>query len=180
LTGGTFTHSLPIPVDEWLVAYGNRVYRPVERIGSRPEPLRPNQPWSPSDANVAQRELKGYLTGTKKTRVGESEILLEQEKYDPLHRDAVDIVRMLTFHEAAGGKSYTGLDNQQLFEHDLTQLLRLDRAVLFGKIEPSVTRLELDGVAVEPARQTAIVRIVLPVDRKESAQKLPKLSKENE
>ncbi len=59
--------------------------------------------------------------------------------WDPSDVKNVDrLVEMLTFHKASGGASYTGLYHRYLKELDLTNHLRLDRAVLIGKISEPV------------------------------------------
>ncbi len=41
---------------------------------------------------------------------------------------------MLTLHESAGGKGYTGLDHYSLRAFDVTPLLSLDRAVVIARV----------------------------------------------
>jgi hypothetical protein len=181
---GTFTHHLPVPIEDWIVAYGNRVFRPRGEVNPAFEKIRPGELWNPSAASVHQRELRGFLTRAKVYKVAKKEgfgedILIRQDPYDPLDLDPTDLLRLLTFHAAAGGSNYTGLENTALSQFDLSPLLQLDRAVLFGRIKMSVAVPRIDGEAVEPTQQVAFVRILLPVKRVESGPRiLPDLGDE--
>lgn len=168
---GWVKHSLPGAIDDWIVAYANRVFRPLETgPRARMSAILPNQMWDPNGPRVYQRELRGFLTRTTAKRVaaglGQGEdILVEQAPYDPLSLEPVDLMRMITFHQAAGGTAYTGLENHSLQQLDLSPLLWLDRAVLFGRIELPASELALDGKDIPPTRHFAFVRLVLPVER---------------
>mgnify|MGYP002623158504 FL=1 len=168
---GSFQHQLPGTLTDWFLAYDNRVYRPVasER---RPElgALPPGQSWDPIGPNVYQRELRGYLTGSVATRLDhkddlQSKIVIEQTKYNPLSRESENLLRMISFHDAAGGSVYTGLSNSALSQLDLSPLLELNRAVVFGRIELPVTTLTINGAEQTPVRRETFVRIILPVQR---------------
>ncbi|HID23190.1 MAG TPA: DUF4350 domain-containing protein [Planctomycetaceae bacterium] len=179
---GTFSHSLPAPIEDWILAYRNTVFRPVaRRRGADVPKLAPNRPVDLGALYIFQRELRGYLTRTRARRVTREDlsmpdILVEQTKYDAMSRDPAELMQMLTFHEAAGGTRYTGLTNQTWERLDLSPLLRLDRAVLFGRIQVPVARLKLDGQPVAATRHTAFVRLVMPVREHEAIRKeLPKL-----
>ncbi|MBM80430.1 MAG: hypothetical protein CMJ78_07545 [Planctomycetaceae bacterium] len=165
---GSVTHHLPGTITDWVVAYGNQVYRPrSERFRS----IRPNQPWLPASTGIQMRELRGYLTRTVATQIEDSsgthgDVMVAQSAYDPLNRDLHEIIKMLTFHDAAGGTKYTGLRNSSLAKFDLSEILTLERAVLFGKLEldSPINQLELDGESVASTRQSTFVRILVPVE----------------
>lgn len=170
---GSFAHHLPGPVSDWMIAYGNRVYRPAgdDARGPSLAELEPGRWYPLQRAHTSRRELRGFLTGMRQRVVkGQSpaedqEIVLEQTRYDPQLRDAAYVLRMVTFYTAAGGESYTGLSNGGLRELDLSALLELDRAVLFGRMASPATRYRLDGGEAAPDRRETLVRIVLPVRR---------------
>lgn len=177
---GTFTHHLPAPLEDWMLAFGNRVYLPLRGSGrTEATSLRPHQVMSPG--TVYQRELKGFLTRTKAITVQRTDraapdILVEQERYDPLSLDATHLLRMLTFHEVTGGRAYTGLENEYLEFLDLSDRLGLGRAVLFGRMQAPAARVELDGKVIEPSQHETFVRILLPVRQTGNIRaKLPKL-----
>ncbi len=166
---GSFSHHLPVPVQDWVVAYGNRVYRPRRE---QDRVLKPDAVWDPNSPIVFQRELKGYLTRMTATRVDRpnrigGDILIEQSDYDPMSLEPADFMRMLTFHDAAGGPFYTKLENNALSQLDLSSMLHLDRAVLFGSIDVPASDVQIDGQSVQPTRHIGFIRFLLPVDRKE-------------
>jgi len=88
---------------------------------------------------------------------------IEHADYDPLDRDPVAVMRMLTFHAEAGGTLYTGLANGALRNYDWTPLLDLNRAVLVGTIRRPVMRWTIDGKRIEPETHVTFVRLLLSV-----------------
>jgi hypothetical protein len=88
---------------------------------------------------------------------------VEHADYDPLDRDPVAVMRMLTFHREAGATLYTGLGNGALSNYDWTPFLDLDRAVLVGRIRRPAIRWTVDGKRVEPETHVTFVRLLLPV-----------------
>ena len=166
---GTIRHHLPGEIEDWVIAYGRRAYLPVSRDSDSPASrIRPGQTWSPGQSIVRQRELAGFLTGTRATRVAgkrktDDTVQFSQEVYQPLNREPADIIRVLTFHSVTGGRDYTGLTNHELRKLDLTELLSLNRAVLFGRLRLPASRILVDGTPMTPARHAGFVRIVLPV-----------------
>jgi hypothetical protein len=176
---GRFTHHLPVPIEDWVVAVGRRVYLPGRRGQS--VSLAPGTAW-PAGADwelvPPPRDLTAWLTGTTAVRIVRAdrqsprdaeEYHMRQRKYDPFDPANPDplaeIVRMITFHRAAGGKTYTGLDSHALRGDDLSEQLELGRAVLFGRIDLPATEFRLNGEPVDGdvARRATFVRIVLPV-----------------
>ena len=112
--------------------------------------------------------MGGYLTGATQSFVETQsgrleELRTEHADYDPLNRDPLDILRMLTFHGEAGGTLYTGLGNGALRQLDWSPLLDLNRAVLIGRIRKPLTHWKVDGQTVDPDQSSTFVRIVLPV-----------------
>lgn len=180
---GSLIHHLPGDLTDWVLAYGNRVYLPKARRDGTLPSIPPGSPWTPARIDVVQRELNGYLTGTIATRVkskqpkGDDQVIVEQTPWNPLHHDALDVLRMVTFHDKAEGTSYTGLSNDGLRQWELSPLLDLNRAVLFGLLETPAGTLEVadggkpsegadgssNGAAVRGARTVTVVRLVLPV-----------------
>ena len=88
-----------------------------------------------------------------------------QTTYDPLSLDPARLVRVMTFHDDLGGERYTGLTNQILGDEDLSQLLKLGRAILFGRLSQSVASIQQNQTTFEPDRQISFVRLILPVVR---------------
>ncbi len=165
--GGTLRHHFPVPIEEWILAYGHLVFRPHDDPKTeKPRPLAPGIPWDPQSS--LQRELTGYLTGAtqrmeKSPKTKFDELVIEHADYDPLDRDPVRVMRMLSFHAAAGGTAYTGLSNGALRSSDLSPLLDLNRAVLVGRLSRPAMHWTVNGKPVEAESSTTLVRLVLPV-----------------
>jgi hypothetical protein len=165
--GGTLRHHFSGPIEDWVVAFGHQVFRPrIDPKTDSPLPLPPDVPWSPQSASP--RELGGYLTGATQSvvesKIGHlEELRVEHADYDPMNRDPLEILRMVTFHGEAGGSSYTGLLNGALRQMDWSPMLGLNRAVLVGRIRTPTTHWTVNGKAVVPDQSTTLVRVLLPV-----------------
>lgn len=165
---GTITHRLPDEITGWCLAYGNTAVFPrdaprADRVPSIP----PNVPWRVDD-RVSRRRLQHFLQGMTQRYVSSDDATASQREiqtttYDPLGLDPSPLARMLTFYEAADGLGYTGLKNSSLSRGDLTRLLPLKRAVLFGRIASPAAEYVVDGDSVQPRERWTFVRIVLPV-----------------
>lgn len=178
---GELSHELPGSVDEWLIAYGSRVYLPRSADGRHGLWAR-GTTLQLDSGDIRNESLKRYLTHTTTRRVVRqqgfgTDVLAVAGQYQPLNRNPADWLETLTFHRAAGGTGYTGLENRDLAALDLSQLILLDRAVLIGRLVLSTgdvrdatgaaaTELLIDGETVTSAgsRRVTYVRIVLPVE----------------
>ncbi|MBS0203165.1 MAG: hypothetical protein JSS49_09725 [Planctomycetes bacterium] len=168
---GTLKHRLPGPIEDWFLAFGNRVYRHKKnRDDGQMIPLAAGHLLRVDQPNVFPRELRAYLTGkvatgTQREGSQASNVASQFVAYDALSRDPADILRILTFHHEVGGTRYTGLTNRMLEAEDLSHLLKLGRAVLFGRLNASVATVKLDGAELTPDRESTFVRLVLPVTK---------------
>ena len=167
---GTIVHRFSSPIEDWMIVYQNRVYRHLKtRDDSKSLPLPSKQVWRVEQPGVFQRELRPYLTGilTMATdRFGSrssSDVVRQKSTYDPLSRDPLELVRILTFYDEVGGERYTGLTNHLLNEEDCSHLLKLGRAILFGRLNQSLASIQQDHQPMEPDRQTSFVRLIIPV-----------------
>ena len=173
---GSFTHHLPEPIDEWLLAYDRRVYRHiVNRETGEVLPLAPDRQWPASPAvwsQVTQRDLTGFLTGeytiTETDRAtGQLDFRQDRSVYRPLDKPhpyaEAEILRALTFYNQLGGAKYTKLQNNALRTLDLTDLLHNDRAILFGRLKTPATTFTFGEHTPKQSRQETFVRIVIPV-----------------
>lgn len=161
---GTITHQLPGTLEDCLLVVGNWAYFPKNESRS----LEPGVAWQPAGPRGTQRELKALLTGEKRTRYTrkgqvDSEVLTSLESWNPLSRDLSDIMRMITFHQAAGGTEYSGLKHAALRDLELTPLTLLGRGVLIGRLETPVARVQVDGQPADVGHRTTFVRLVVPV-----------------
>lgn len=179
---GTLRNVSGTPLEDWMIAYGNRLYRRLkDRDADVIVPLNPDEVWDLDGPNVSQREIRSVLTRTRSSLVarrGEktTDVRTEQGRYDPLDLDPTDLIRLLTFHEEIGGTGYTGLSNHPLEDRDATRQLELHRAVLFAHVGLPMSQVSLDGVEVVPDRRSTYLRVVLPVVRtSDEIRYLPKL-----
>ena len=168
---GRVVHHLPFDLHDWIIVFDKWIYRPHPKFGEAATVWAANHPWTPKDDCNYGRELRGFLqrtTATKKqSKKGSTleDVLIEKERYNPLSLDPADILQMMTLHEAAGGKNYTGLDHQSLRGFDVTQLLSLDRAIVIARVTEPTTAWKFNGEARPPTRHHSFVRILLPVRR---------------
>ena len=82
-------------------------------------------------------------------------------------------MRILSFHNAAGGSRYTNLENSALHRVDWSEKLDSRHAVLYGVLKAdeendesqvSPVRWLWNAETVKQDRQTTIVRCLLPVE----------------
>ena len=187
---GTLAHHFESPLEDCLVVASGWAYLPLTAGAT----LQPGAVWAlDGGKNVLQRDLRALLTGERLTRfkkteaVNSTEITTTTETYDPLGRDFDQQVRMITFHEAAGGSDYTGLSHTALRALEMTDLMQLGRAVLIGRLKSSPAksspaRIVIDGGPVEPVDHETWVRLVLPVEHAATApeKSIPKASDNRE
>jgi hypothetical protein len=190
---GTVVHQLPGELVDWMLVYRRRVYfpRPTSK-SDRGISISSNQPIELTRSDLsASRDLRGYLTGTRQVQVKsdakgeETRIVVEQEAYDLFSNDPKQILRMLSFHEAAGGQDYTRLKNTALHRLDWSPYLHPRRAVLYAVLEmPEENNTRnvnwtLNGNSVRRDSHTTIVRCLLPVKLKDDERReLPKLDED--
>jgi hypothetical protein len=155
---GSFTLRLDAPLASGLLAYGDRAYSL--------ETIRPDEPVRFTGQHPF-RSLNGLLTN--KTLIGRE---IRSQSYDLASYEWDPLVRMMLFHEAAGGRSYTELDHAYLGFTDLSGHLELGRALLVGTMTGSPgNRLLRDGEPLDAQadlKQRTYVRFVLPVERHEA------------
>lgn len=187
---GSLTHYLPGPLTDWILVYRSRVYFPRPTIANATGiPLEPNRLHEPTRVDLsASRDLKGFLTKTRQIRVQEKKgsratpeekIVTERAPYDPFSNDLDTILRILSFHEAAGGKNYTGLNNHASSDLDWSRLLDEQHAVLYGSLDAEIAQPVEWSWNDSPAtlgQRTVIVRFYLPVTlEQDTRRELPKL-----
>jgi hypothetical protein len=164
---GSLSNPLPMELTECLLVFKDSLYR----VG----PLKSGQ--VVDLGSLTPRNLQARLTEV--TFEGSKEVSTLWK------RDSTDvprIVQMLMFHEAARGRSYSGLTHRYQSYLDLSGHLELGRAVLAGRANQPATRLVHEGrdlAAVDdaaPEDDTAAgtwFRVVFPVQRQPSASRQP-------
>ena len=85
--------------------------------------------------------------------------------WDDENLDVARIMEMIMFHDAAGGRSYTSLLHRQSAELDLSAQLKLQRAVLVGRVPNLETGVQLSTAndAIFEPQNWNFVRVLLEV-----------------
>ncbi|WP_145110005.1 DUF4350 domain-containing protein [Gimesia panareensis] len=183
---GKLTHHFSGPLKEWVLAYGNRIYLPLvnpEQLEASYIPA--NQSWDINGPGIESRNIKGYLTRSVSRRIAArganaGNVVTEQTDYNAFSKNAYEILKMLTFHETAGGFGYTGLSNIAAEQLDLTEQLRLGRAVLFARLGTPLSQVQLDDESLSQDQQDTYLRVVIPVKRSNEIQyELPSLEEDD-
>lgn len=164
---GQLTYHGQQELTDWFVAYGNFAYFPRTPRGETQQPLRTGDQFVIDQAR--SNLLRGVLIGLTHTSIfSDGEVRgsanVNREIYDPLSQAAFPILKTLSFHEVTGGTDYTTLSNQSLRSADLSHLLSLDRAVLFGRIKSPLTKFEVNEELIEVSSQESVLRFIMPVD----------------
>jgi hypothetical protein len=115
---GSIAHHLPFPLDACRLASAGWIYDLGRLAPDAVHDLRQGR---------GPRSLAGVLARREAAR--EREIA---PRWNPGESDVLRILEVAGFHAAAGGVAYTGLPAGRLARLDLSPLLSVDRAVLFG------------------------------------------------
>ena len=170
---GAVTNNLAFPLSNCILLYGRWAYELPTLAPGQPITLTTMTPQSDLRTRWTGRKLvlKSGDGGEEKTGYHETEAI-----YDRTSTDALYVLRMMMFYEAAGGRSYTGLsDDYQRFV-DFSGLLKTGRAVLVAEA-PEALRDARSGAAWRNGgraigqapgdRHAVVYRFVLPVKAKD-------------
>jgi hypothetical protein len=129
---GRFRNPLSQELTECIVVHGDKLYRLGKLAPGQQATIDPQQ----------SLNLEWRLTQRR----------LEQSKdvSTPWEQDSTDvprIVQMLMFHQAARGRSYTGLSHRYQPQLDFSELARLGQAILLGRAAEPVAEIAGAGDA---------------------------------
>ena len=161
-----FTHRLPVALEDWFAVQNLQVTFP---LASAPDRAR-LEPGVPCDLlrgcgqQLLRAYIQGELTSTVKVKTG-SETYIRADAYDPLSRDMRRLFRTLSFHDAAGGPTFTRLNNETLTRLDFSEFVLLDRLIVVGRLGRQVSEFDVDGQRVEPYEPGTYVRMIVPIVR---------------
>jgi hypothetical protein len=155
---GQVRNPLPFSLEDCLLAFGDWAYS-IERLEAR------------GSVAVDELTLRGleYLLTRRKVDVKQMENITTP--WDPEDVDVPRILQMMMFHQAAGGRAYTGwLDRFQGYV-DLSGHLTLGRAILVGRASQAGAHLKRDGQTLTDGREQhwTFYRIVYPVANQPTA-----------
>lgn len=90
--------------------------------------------------------------------------------WNPNETDVSRIMQMLMLHDAVHGPTYTGLSHRYQPQIDLSEHIRLSRAVLMGRADQPAAMLKLAGISAEKLQQQTWTwyRLILPVQARET------------
>jgi hypothetical protein len=153
LLRGELVNPLPTELQDCMVFYENWVYRLNRSV------LAPGQ----RTRIELERALNLQWRLTGRRVVNTKEV---GTTWDLNSLDASKILEIMMFHGAAGGESFTHLTNRYQSYVDLSQHLRLGRAILLGRSRSQVTQPRLDGgeVPAKDQQTSTHFRVVFPVD----------------
>ena len=170
---GTIEHDLGGELVDWFVALDRNLVAPT-----KPVPIRSNEPFGVDATTTRLRGLRDTLIGLRlEARASEltttnknvtERTTATSDKYDPLSGDLARAVRIASFFDVVGGTEYAGIPSHLPYDLDLSELLPLGRAVLFGRLvadPPPIRTVTADGeeATIPTARSDVFVRIVLPL-----------------
>ena len=155
---GTITNRLPVTLQQCRLLHGDWVYEL--------DTLEPQQSIVLSD-ETPRTEVKTWLTGRKYVKA-EDAIQQETTPYDVSSTAPEYILRAMLFHDAAGGRRYTGgMANEYQSFVDMSDLIELGRAVLLARL-PAGRRAAIllssgEPVAAGTSQSPAMCRFVIEV-----------------
>lgn len=154
LLQGSFTNPLGVDLLDATLYFAGRAYAIPARI--RPGERIPISTAVPKDI-MRRLQRRAFVAGEE-----------HGIEWDPNDTDNVDrLGELLSFHRAAGASAYTGLSNRYLSNLECSDLLKLERAVVFGYVAEPVTTwtLRRDQIPVQAlgGRQRTMVRMTLRV-----------------
>jgi len=156
---GTIANRLEVPLTNSVLIYDKWAYVVREFAPGREIDLA---------LDVDPQTVDTYLRHV--TAVGDHKVVAP---FDQSSFDVPRIVELMTAHELAEGKTYTGLANQYQQFVELSDLVRAGRAVLIGQVAKPGAELERDGQPLADSDGNAAVsqrwtfhRYVFPVTAK--------------
>lgn len=154
LLQGSFANPLNVDLVDGVLYFSGRAYSIPGRI--RPGERVPISTSIPKDI-MRRLQRKAFVAGQE-----------QGVAWNPLDTDNLErLSELMSFFRSAGGTAYTGLEHRYLASLDCSELLKLDRAILFARLpEPaSKWNLQRDGVqqnAIQ-GKRLAMVRLFLNV-----------------
>jgi hypothetical protein len=154
LLQGSFSNPLNIDLLDGVLYFSGRVYTIPGRI--RPNERVPISTSIPKDI-TRRLQRRAFVAGQE-----------QGVEWNPADTDNVErLAELMSFFRSAGGTSYVGLQHRYLASLDCSDLLKLDRAILFARLPESASNwnLQRDGVQQNElqGKRTTMIRLVLTV-----------------
>jgi hypothetical protein len=153
---GEIVNPLPVKLFECHVTSGEWLYR-IDEL----QPGQKVQAGSLTPLNLEARLTRRQVIDTK-------DLSTPWQSEDT---DLPRIVQMLMLHNAVKGPTYTGMSHRYQPQIDLSEHLRLSRAILTGRAEVPAATLRLADVPADSLAQQNWIwyRVILPVQPRETA-----------
>jgi len=158
LLQGSFSNPLNVDLLDGTLYFAGRAYAIPDRI--RPGERVPITSMIPKDI-TRRLQRRTFVAGQE-----------QGVEWDPANtREWERLMELMTFHRAAGGSAYTGLNHRYLSALENSDILKLDRAIVFARLPEPISSWNLQRDAVQRnavgGKQLAVVRLVLTVDNKD-------------
>lgn len=155
LLQGSFANPLSVDILEGVLYFAGRAYTIPSRI--RPGERVPISTSIPKDI-TRRLQRRTFVAGEE-----------QGSEWNPADTNNLErLAELLSFHRSAGASSYSSLSNRYLSNLECSDLLKLERAVIFAQVaEPvSTWNLRRNGSTVQPigGKQLSIVRMVFTVE----------------
>ena len=173
LLSGEVKNDLPFDLTDWIIVYGNRVYRP--RAKENEAIISSQSTFVANSETLFASDLKSFLNASR--------LVLDQSQggsalrgatqvttpYNKKSTDSMYILTMASFYETAGGYKYVGLGNSLLGSLDASDSIRLNHAVLIGVADVEATRIDIKGIEATDRDTQTFIRAFLPVTHRGSS-----------
>lgn len=155
---GRITNPLDVELRDCVLFYGNLVW------------VYSGKTLGPGESFDVQSDARMKLRAWRLNhhRVVDSQDV--QDPWDTASHDVPRIVEMMMFHEAARGRTYTHLTHRYQAYTDLSDHLRMGRAILVGRAKTSIAHLQRKGRDLKENydQHWTFYRLVLPVESSDS------------
>jgi hypothetical protein len=154
LLQGSFSNPLNVDLLDGVLYFSGRAYAIPGRI--RPNERVPISTTIPKDI-MRRLQRRAFVAGQE-----------QGVAWNPSDTDNIErLSELMSFFRAAGGSSYTSLEHRYLATLDCSDLLKLDRAILFARLPESASswNLQRDGIQqnATQGKRISVVRLVMSV-----------------
>jgi len=160
---GTFTNPFDFPIRDCKLVFNDLVYivRGTVGVGDVVD-IR---------SDTTEKTIRSFLT--RRTPLAEDKNKSQSIAWDSRDINLNRIMHMMMFYHRSGGQSYTGLTHSYHDFIEMTPNASMDRAIIVGKLENRISAVEIDGDGADELYDSSltIVRVLLPVDKKDSKRK---------
>ncbi|MEZ6089675.1 MAG: hypothetical protein R3C05_16915 [Pirellulaceae bacterium] len=152
LLGGPITNPLPLDLLDGVLVYRGWAYLLPTRFASGSQ--------LPDVSLMTSKNVRWRLTRRSVDKGSSATEPWNPEMVGNLDR----LLEIAMLYETAGGLNYAQLSNRVLHGLDLSHVLDTENAILIGRCEEPLLRLNVDEVETNSQRSVSLVRVVIPVE----------------